>query len=153
MAQAKTVLSTVCKMLDNMKWNYKVHDEELRISLGVNGDDLPMDIHILVRQKQEVVTLLSFMPYRIPEDKRVEIAMAICYINNRLINGCFDMDLANGSVSFRMVSSYRESILSEDLFHYMLNVSVATVDEYNDKLLMISKGMMTLEQLAKDEEK
>ena len=43
-------------------------------------------------------------------------------------------------IMFRMTSSSGESILGEDLFEYVILVSARTVDDYNDKFLMLSKG-------------
>ena len=75
--------------------------------------------------------------------------MAVCVANYGLINGSFDYDLSDGEIRFRLVSSYRESILSEALFNYMIVVSAGTVDDYNDKFLMVSNGMMSAEDFIK----
>lgn len=52
---------------------------------------------------------------------------------------------------FRLTSSYKESTLGEALFEYMIMVSAATIDNYNDKFFMISKGMMTVQQFIESE--
>ena len=63
-----------------------------------------------------------------------------------MINGSFDYDLNDGEIRFRLVTSFRESTLSEELFMYMVLVTAKTVDDYNDKFLMVSKGMMSIQQ-------
>ena len=147
MKQAKVVYETICKALDARDWKYKRIDEDLAITCGARGEDLPMDIYIVVDPNAQVVSLLSPMPFKVGEDKRVDGALAVCIANYGLINGCFDYDLADGEIRFRIVSSYRESILSEELFNYMVMVAANTVDDYNDKFLMISKGVLSIEQL------
>ena len=72
--------------------------------------------------------------------------MAVCVANYGLVNGTFDYDLSDGEIRFRIVSSFRESILSEELFNYMVLVAASTIDDYNDKFLMVSKGMLTIQQ-------
>lgn len=144
--QAKTVYETICSMLDKNEWKYKRHDEDLVIQCGATGEDLPMDIIIVVNARAQVVSLISPMPFRIAQDKRVDGALAVCAANYGLVNGTFDYNLADGDIRFRMVSSFRESILSEELFLYMIMVSAKTIDDYNDKFLMISKGMWTIQQ-------
>ena len=51
---------------------------------------------------------------------------------------------------FRMTSSYRESTLCEELFKYMIMVASSTVDGYNDKLFMLAKGMITIQQFIEN---
>lgn len=149
--QAQSVYETICKTLDNRQWKYQRHDEDLVISCGARGEDLPMDILLIVNPKAQVVSLISPMPFKISEDKRVDGALAVCVANHGLINGSFDYNLGDGQIRFRLVSSYRESILSEELFNYMIMVSAGTIDQYNDRFLMIAKGAMTIQQFIEAE--
>lgn len=149
MKQAKSVYDTICKSLDARGWKYTEHADDLVITCGARGEDLPVDIILRVNPRAQVVSLFSPMPYKIAEDKRVEAALAVCIANYGLINGSFDYDLSDGEIRFRLVSSYRESILSEALFNYMIVVSAGTVDDYNDKFLMVSKGIMSVEDFIK----
>ena len=93
-----------------------------------------------------------------PEDKRVEFALAVCAANYTLIDGSFDYNIRNGKILFRMTSSYRGGIFSEnlifitkDMFKYMIAVAISTVEKYNDKFLMIAKGRMTIQQFIEQE--
>ena len=45
-----------------------------------------------------------------------------------------------------MTNSFLESKISEEVFAYMLYCSCQTIDEYNDKFLMLAKGMISIEQ-------
>lgn len=151
MKKAKEVFNTLVKMLDTRDWKYEKHEDELLIKSGVRGDDLPVEFVVVVRPKNEVVQFISSMPFRMPEDKRVDGAIAVCAANYGLIDGSFDYDLSDGEIRFRLTSSYRESTLSEDLFEYMILVSASTVDQYNDKFFMIAKGLMTVQQFLEEE--
>ena len=95
--------------------------------------------------------LLSRLPFQIPEDKRVDAAIAICVANNGLVDGSFDYDIGEGDITFRLTCSYRESFLSADLFEYMILVSAGTIDDYNDKFFMIAKDMMSVQQFIEKE--
>lgn len=145
------VYETICKMFDDMEYHYERHDEDLVITCKVHGEDIPMDMIFRVRADRQLVQIMSPLPFNIPEEHRMDIAMATTVINNMLVDGSFDFDLSDGSVMFRLTSSYIESILGKELFKYMLMVSATTVDVYNDKFLMIAKGMMSLEQFLEGE--
>lgn len=79
------------------------------------------------------------------------MAMAVVVANYGFADGSFDYNISDGTILFRLTSSYRESTLSEELFEYMLLVSATTVDKYNDKFFMISKGMLTIQQFIESE--
>lgn len=149
---AQSVYETVCRALDAKDWKYKRHDEDLVVSCGARGDDLAIDLLIMVDPKVQVISVISPMPFKINEDKRVEAALAVCMANYGLINGSFDYDISDGEIRFRLVSSFRESILGEELINYMVLVAASTIDKYNDKFLAVSTGVMTFEQFVKWEQ-
>ncbi len=145
-ARAQKVYKTLCATLESHDWKYKRDDYDLSIECGAQGDDLPMDISVKVETDRQLIMLLSHLPFVIPEEKRLDAAIAISIINNMLIDGSFDYDIVHGHILFRMTSSFIESEISSDLFTYMLMGSCYIIDEYNDKLLMLGKGMITIEK-------
>lgn len=152
MKQAKEVFATLVKMLDTRDWKYSKDEENLIIRSGVKGDDLPVEFIIAIDAEREVVRFLSKLPFSMPEDKRVDGAIAVCVANNGMVNGSFDYDISDGDIIFRLTSSFKSgSILSEDLFEYMIMVSASTVDRYNDRLFMLAKGMITIQQFIEKE--
>lgn len=146
MKKAVEVYDTLCSMLDNIGWKYDKVEEKLMIKSGVKGEDLPIDFLVIVKPNNEVVQFISSLPFNMPEDKRVEGALAICAANYGMVNGSFDYDLSDGQILFRLTTSYRDSQLSEALFEYMIMVSASTIDKYNDRFFMLAKNMITLEK-------
>ncbi len=151
MQKAKEVYGTLIKMLDTREWHYEKHEDKLLIKSGVKGEDLPVEFIVVVNPRNEVVQFISSMPFNMPEDKRIDGAIAVCVANYGLVDGSFDYDLRDGEIRFRLTTSYRESVLGEDLFEYMIMVAAATVDNYNDKFFMIAKNMMTVQQFIEQE--
>ena len=144
--QAKITFATLCQTLDTHDWRYKKDEENLTIDCSAQGDDLPMEIRVDVDAERQIVILISHLPFVVQEDKRLDMAIAVSAINNALVDGCFDYDLATGHMFFRMTNSFMESKLGEGAFSYMIFCSCQTIDEYNDKLLMLAKGMLSIEQ-------
>ena len=145
LARAQKVYETLCATLDFHNLKYKRNDDLFSIECGVQGEDLPMEITIRVESDRQLIMLLSHLPFIVPEDKRLDVAIATSIINNGLVDGSFDYDIADGHIFFRMTSSFIESEIGNDLFTYMLVCSFRTIDEYNDKFLMLGKGMITIE--------
>lgn len=150
---AQNVYLSICSMFEDMNFNCKRDDENLVIRSTVHGDDIPMDIIIVVSADTQTITFLSPMPFTIPEDKIPEAAMAAAYANNKLRNGSFDLDIFEGKISFRMTAYYMDSILGKEMFRLMLLISSNTIDRYNDKFLMLGKGMISLEQFIESDKK
>ncbi len=141
---AKEAFDTLCRSIDNIGWTYKKMEDELKIMFGVGGDDIPMNFLIIVDAERQLVRILSLLPFQMNEDKRVEGAVATCIINYALADGSFDYDIESGHIMFRVTSSFKESLLGEELFKYMVSIACFTVDKYNDQLCDLNDGKMTL---------
>lgn len=148
LARAGKVYQTICGMLDKEEWKYTKDDEKLSIECGARGEDLPMDLNIQVDAERQLVMVLSRLPYKIAEDKRIDAALAVSVVNQMLVHGCLDYNVSEGHVFFRMTSSFWGSEMDAEAYRYMLYASCSTIDEYNDTLLMLSKGMLTLEKFV-----
>lgn len=144
--QAQATFAALCQALDKEGWHYQKDEEKLSIECSARGDDLPMELRVNVDVDRMFVILLSPIPFAIQDDKRLDVAIAVCAINNALVDGCFDFDVTSGRMFFRMTNSFIESKIGEEVFLYMLYCSCQTIDEYNDKLLMLAKGTISLEQ-------
>lgn len=150
--KAKKIYATLISMLDSKEWHYDRHDDDLVIKSGVVGDDLPIEFIVAVKEQSEVVQFLSKLPFHISEDKRIDGAIAVCVANNGLNDGSFDYDVTDGTIIFRLTTSYRGSdTINEDLFTYIIGISAGTVDKYNDRFLALSTGNMSLQDFIAKE--
>ncbi len=139
--RAKALFSKLCGFFDENSWRYECDDEALRLNCKLHGDDIPMDIDVIIDADRELVILLSNLPFTMPEDRRLDGAIAVSVTNNALVDGCFDYDITDGHLFFRMTCSYIGSELGREVLEYMLACACMTIDEYNDKLLMLAKGV------------
>ena len=142
---AEIVYNTLCEVLDDRHWKYDVHPEDSVVHFIVGGEDIPMEFVVVIDPERELVRMLSQLPFAFSEEKRVAGAIATCQATYKLADGSFDYDFKTGKVFFRLTSSFSGSLISKELLSYMIDCSCYTVDEYNDKFLMIEKGALTLE--------
>ena len=141
---AGEVYRTICRMLDERDWKYGKEEDKMIIFFGVNGDDLNMPFVIYVDASRQLVRMSSRFPFEIPESERVPVAVALNYVNYRLADGSFDFNLADGTVTFRITTCFKESLIGTDLFSYMVDCTTNTVDDYNDKVLALAKKEIDL---------
>ena len=145
-ARAQKTYNDLCTHLDSIGLKYTRHDDDKVITLTMNGDDLPMEMVLAVREKQEVIQLVSPIRPKAPEDKRIDAAVAVNVANYGIVFGSFDYDISDGEIRWRATLPYRDAAITKDQIYYLVMVSAGTVDNYNDKFLMFNKGMMSLEQ-------
>ena len=145
--RAAEVYGVVKNHLTAHNLRFEPHDDDLVITLTAQGDDLPMPVLIRVIGDREVLPLSSPLPGKVPEDKRIDAAVALAAINNRLMNGCFDLDLDSGLIVFRVCQSFHDNDITDEQIHYLLAILFITTDQFNDTLFLMSKGTLTLEQV------
>lgn len=143
------VFKTLCETLDDRHWKYDKHPEDSVVHFTVGGDDIPMEFVVYIDSEKELVRMMSQLPFAFSEEKRIEGAIATCQATYKLADGSFDYDFKTGRVLFRLTSSFRGSLISKELIAYMIDCSCYTVDEYNDKFLMIDKGVLAIEDFFK----
>lgn len=148
MDAARGNFETLCGALERAKVKFTRDDEALRVDYTYKGDDLLMPFMFIVDPDREFVRLISPMSPRVKEDKRLDMAVAISLLNYRLAFGCFDLDMDDGELRFRMVNSFRDTPLSEEVFAMMLQTGHAIVEKYNDKLYTLAAGIISLEQFV-----
>lgn len=142
---AKSVYQTLCTAISNREWKYDKDEEKLVVYFTVNGEDIPMSFILIVDAERQLVRVLSPLPFKMDEGKRIDGAIATCVATYGLSDGSFDYDLSDGTIAFRLTTSFRESLISEDLLQYMISFACAVVDQYNDKFLAINKGMLSID--------
>lgn len=144
--QAKQAFDTCIKAFDDRNWTYDRDDENMVIKCTVNGKDLPIEFIININSEMMIIQLFSKLPCTMKKDKLVEGAVAASYVTNKLFEGSFDYDMNCGKFYFRATSSYRNSLISKELVEYLIDVSMAIIDDYNDKFFALSLDVITLEQ-------
>lgn len=148
MDAARATYETLCSALERLKVKFTRNDEILRVDYTYKGDDLLMPFMFIVDPDREFVSLISPMSPRVKEDKRLDMAVALSLLNYRLAFGCFDLDMNDGELRFRMVNCFRGTLLSEEVFAMMVQTGHAIVEKYNDKLYTLAAGIISLEQFV-----
>lgn len=143
-ALAKQVYRTLCDAIERREWSFGKAEDELLVHFSVSGEDIPMKFILVVDAQRQLVRLMSPMPFKMSEAKRMEGAIATCVASYGMADGSFDYDLSDGEIVFRMTASFRESLIGEGLFQYMISCSCAMVDQYNDRFFALDKGMLSL---------
>lgn len=150
---AQIAFDTLCRVLDNMKWSYNRDAEKRTVVTSAIGKDLTINLRMVVSEERNVMYVKSALPFDVPEAKRDVVGKALHIANYSFLNGCFEYDQALGKVGFRIVVPFFNCELSEKIYHYAVILTCQMVDKFNDKLLALVKGEMSLEEFREFAEK
>lgn len=149
--RAKKIFETAKKEFDSRDWHYKAIEEDNVIITGAKGDDLPIDIKMIISEELELAIVYSKIPVTISEDKRIEAAIAVNMVNNLLVDGCFEYRINTGDIFFRLTNSFADTELSGEILMKMVMLSCSVVDDYNDRFLLFNNGTLSLENFILEE--
>ena len=151
LAKAVKIYQQMVTALRAKKWEFEEHEKDLLIISGCVGEDFPIQFLFRVDPERDSISFHTSKFARFSEEKLVDAAYATIVANHGLPFGVFDLDLNDGSIFYTMTSSYAGVEFSEDFFANMLAIAISTTDKYNDKFIMLSKGMINLQQFIESE--
>ena len=143
---AKRNYDTLCDMFDARGFKFKRFDEDFSLFFSCQGDDLPMEFVSMFYPDVNLFVMISELPVKVPAQTSFNVAAAITYVNNLLVDGCFCLDISKGKIKFKITNCYSDTDLSEEAFDYMNYIAIKTVEEYNDKFFGLAKGLMDFKQ-------
>lgn len=149
--QAREAYNLIINTLNAKGWTYDREDDKMIIRTGVAGEDLPINFILIVNENNGVMQFLSSLPIHMPEDMRVDGAIAVAVANYGMVDGSFDYDISDGEIRFRLTTAFRDGTLGTDNVEYLIGVGAAMVEKYNDRFFMLAKKMMTIEQFIEKE--
>ena len=151
MQLAQEVYDNLCEALDRRDWKYEKFPDDLTIRFTSVGDDLPMDFIVIVDGYRQLLRVMSPVPIDVNKNKRLDLAVATCVASYGLTDGSFDYDITTGVIFFRLTACFRNSTVGDGLFEYLVGISSAIVDKYNDQFLAISKGLLSVDDFIASE--
>ena len=149
LAAAEAVYSTFRKVLDDMQVIYTEHKEDNVITFGYKGKDMNHDIIIFVNPESETFRIVERLPYDIPEDKIIDVALAASLVNSRLMIGGFTYAL-DEHLNFEVAQSYAGSLVGEAAIKKCLFAVFVCVEEYDDKFMALNKGYITIKEFMQE---
>lgn len=138
---AREAFDTFKKVLEENGIPYQAFDDDLVIKTGGVGDDLPMDMYIYIEENAGRAVIRIPMQFKCPKEKMGECSLLTCYASNRLALGQYNLDILNGEITYVNIIYYNAGIITPEYYFNMIIGSFAAADIYNDKYLMVIKGM------------
>lgn len=147
-ANAQAEYELLCQTLDEIEVPYTKEEEKLVVRFKIQRDEksVPLTYYMRIFPDAENVLLLSPLQLEVPEDKRFEMSYAINGINTLLFHGVFDFDIKEGSILFRVSTSFIDSIVGAVVFVDLIRMTDVLVNKFHGDLLALAEGNITLDQ-------
>lgn len=148
MKKGRDIYELVCRTLEAQQIEIEKREEELGAVFGVTSENVSMGMIFFVDTKRQLLRVWAALPFAVRKDRRAELAMAICQVNQGVPHGKFVLELdEEDSVGFKLCESYRGGRLGEDAILLMLACAVAMAELYQDKLKGIAEGTLSVEDI------
>ena len=144
--EAKNVYKLFQKVCDGYNFKYDANDEKYRIELGINGDNMKVNIVFMANTKTDVAFVLSTLPFTVGASYVNDVAQAVNLINSRLSLGSFDFSEVKNEIVFRMATNYTGMEATKEAIEPLLLFTYSCVNKYNKHLYQVATGQMSFAQ-------
>ena len=137
---ATSVYNTIISVLDGKGYETKRDDDNLTAYCHVQSDVLPISFAVIVDAEKQLLTIVESSSITFPKDSLTDGAIAACVTNCLLVDGSFHFEYATGNMLFRISSSFKDSVISADVFEYLLRRTYNTILTYGPELTKLANG-------------
>ena len=149
--EAKALYEQVCEVLDSINLRYQKVEDDFIVHAVMMRKNALFSIHIVVDIDRKLIRACSIPAVEFCKEKRIDAALAICGLNDRMADGCFVFDATDGSVLFRAAMSYRESLIGEEAIVYLFHLAKHMAEKYSPRLEQLDSGSISLEEFLERE--
>jgi len=133
---AAPILPIVMAALDARRLKYLALDENA-LSLQLRTDHATYACRINVDGGMRTLACYAGLGSRVTQERRLAVAEAISRANYGLVVGCFELDMRDGEIRFRVSVDLEGAVLTVPMFDAMLMAAVSIPDRYYGALMRV----------------
>ena len=139
----------ICNHYDKKGISYQRADDQ-RLTLMVNRDrKIPVNLFVGVETEPLALRICGRLPFKVPEENREMMVMALQAINQRLPVGRFQMEVSDGTVDYRVSLPLVGIQYDEEWLENVLDDALSTITHRDEKILSLLQGEITFEEFDK----
>ncbi len=149
-SESTEIYKKICEMFESLELKYENDAEKFAARCTIQGEDIPISVNMQIDSEKKLIFALSYIPITIPEEKRIDMAIAVSVTNSKLVDGSFDFDIKEGNLFFRITNSYLDGKMGVDTLKYMFICAVRTIEDFNDKFMKLVEGSLKIDYFIAD---
>lgn len=139
---------------EDMELNFALEEENNRIRFSMDTDAMKEVRFMAYKENDRTMLFLTYLPMKVPEDKRLELAEYITRANYGLHVGNFEMDLSDGELRYKTTGvSDEDSMPGLEVIRRLTYVGFSMFDRYVPGVLAILYGGKTAAEAIAEAEK
>ncbi len=151
-ASAGRVYAALCRVLENKAWDYDSDEEIMTVSFELQSENVPIAFVIIVDVERQLLRIYSPLSVKFSQENRIDGSVAVCFASYALCSGSFDYDLFDGSIVFRMVTSFNGSLIGDALIEDMINCTCTVVEKYSEKFSDLENEKISIDDFIRTDE-
>jgi len=140
---AQNVYDMIISTLKSKDYSF-LQSDGMKVAFQIEADDTPIVFSVVIDAERRLIRMIAGYSITFPQERRLDGAIATCSTNCNLVAGGFDYDYETGAVVFRISTSFAGSIISPDVFLYMVHRAYSACVLYDKKLERLAKGELPL---------
>lgn len=139
---------------EDMELNFALEEENNRIRFSMDTDAMKEVRFMAYKENPQTMLFLTYLPMKVNEDKRAEVAEYLTRANYGLHVGNFEMDMEDGEVRYKTTGVTDEKTApSLDVIRRLTYIGFSMFDRYIPSLLSIVYGEKTALEAIVEAEK
>ncbi|MDZ8085221.1 MAG: YbjN domain-containing protein [Nostoc sp. DedQUE12b] len=134
-------------------WLFVQLPGQLALQIAFQGENGKWNCYARARSEQNQFVFYSICPVNAPEEKRLAVAEFITKANSGMIIGNFELDFADGEISYKTSIDVEGDRLSSALIQRVVYANVTMMDEYLPGILSVIYGNFSPEEAIADVER
>lgn len=131
MDEAEVTLNQVCRLLEEDGFRYHLREHDSAIETGFRAKTGMFQMVLFLREEPAMIGALVRMPDLVAESKRPAMAEAIARANYGLSLGCFEMDMSDGEMDYRIAMPTASASVSHEQLRTLLGAAMWTTNRYH----------------------
>ncbi|MGN0797924.1 MAG: hypothetical protein ACI4M5_06905 [Christensenellales bacterium] len=137
---AMKMYEQLCSFLDKSNVEYNKNTDRMAVFFDYCFDNTSIKLIMHVNAQNHYFELIMPLSFVVHEELSMEMAMGLALVNSEIFDGHFDYDDNKGNVFFRMTNCYPGSLISEDVFDYMIHSAHEAFMQYGQALSTLGTG-------------
>lgn len=149
----QTNIEVVRAYYDSQNWTYDFEEEKGIFTMRMSMKDMD-SCRVLTHCKENSdILTLAFLPIKISEAKRMEVAEYITRANYGMNIGNFEMDMSDGEVRYKVSSAWGDIEPTVPVMERLVDMSFVMLDKYASGILAVIYGGKSPEDAVAEVEK
>ena len=142
------IFDMVCEVLRTTGLQHNYNKNELVVVCSYAGAKSAHQFVMKVDKERELIMFGEQLQIKVKDDKKDDMAKAVCVANGHIGMGRFLYDL-DSTISYEIIQSYSGCVINPVFIQRTLVMFLTTLERYESRFELLNKGKIDVENFYK----